>query len=179
MYDVVISFPNADKGLGLLLSEKGIDVEYSRKGVPRVKLREKKKLGVCSTVYTIPKELMKYKEYFRPAVNLMETSGRNFAQVICTLDGDRIAPYHTKEKNAFFGIRARAAIVCATKDRNGMTFSVDVVKIKREGDIIVVDEITICEETQDVPNEFVEAKAAASAKYRNPDLHFIKARKQI
>ena len=179
MYDVVISFPNVDKSLGLLLSEKGIDVEYSRKGVPRVKLKDKKKLGVFSTVYTIPKELMEYKEYFKSSVNLLETSGKNFAQVICTLDGYRIAPYYTKGKNAFFGIKVRAAIVCATKDRNDMTFSVDVVKIKREGDTIIVDEITICEETRDIPNEFVEAAAAASSKYRNPDFHFIKARKQI
>jgi len=173
---LTILVPNAEKDLGLLLEKEKekIKTDFSKTGTAIVTLKENK-----TGIYTIPKVLLKYKRII-PSVNLMETNGPNFGQIISTSDGMPLAPYHVDGGDAYFSIKVAALIFCAKKNTTGeIRVSIDLLTIKQEKDEVFITKTSICRGDQTIPNELIPLAKLAIGKCRCPECnkpHYIKFR---
>jgi hypothetical protein len=159
--DVIVLIPNSNKELCFLLEKEGIKSSLSKKGTLVVTLKKNTK-----GAYTIPRTLLRYKKII-PAVNLIETSEDGFAQIICNpSNGSPLTPYHIRGKNAYFSIKRRAAIICATRNRAGIiNISAKTIDIEQWNETIVIKE----REINPIPEKFNNAIKAAIGKSRHPD----------
>lgn len=117
--------------------------------------------------YTIPKILQNINKIIY--VNLMETRTDNYAQIICSPQGDPIFPYYKRGKEAYFSIKWGAAIVYAYKDEKGrVEISIEQIKINNLGDKVIVDqwELFDGEELSPELSRFEKAVKSALSKMR-------------
>lgn len=171
---LTILVPDADKDLGLLLEKEEIETTFSRTGTAIVTLKENK-----TGVYDIPETLLKYKKII-PSINVMETNGSDFGQIVSAPDGEAIAPYRVEKGDVYFSIKSGAIIFYAKRNRLGeIRVSIDMITIKREGNTVFVDKIPMCRGDQKIPDKLIPLAKLAIGKCRCLECsrpHYVKAK---